>query len=403
MQPPAKTALRRTAWTVAAHAAFEQKAYQDAETGYQAALALLPKRDKGRKDLQERLAASVYQQGVSLRDQGDQPGAARQFLRVGMLAPGAAIRETAEFDAAASLIAAKDWPGSVRILESFRQRYPKSRLLPEITNKLAVAYLETQQPIKAAAEFAAIARQGGQPALRREAGWQAAELYEKAGRNQQAINAYKQYVKDFARPLPQAVEAHQKLIDLYGKLNQPGERDHWLRELVKVDARAGKERTDRSRFLAAKASLQLAQPAYEGFQRVKLQAPLKQNLKRKKQQMQSAIAAYKKAAQYGVAEVTTAATYRIGELYQRFGQSLLDSERPRGLNAEELEQYEILLEEQAFPFEDKAIALHETNTRRTAEGVYDQWVKRSFEALAKLLPARYAKQEMAEEVVNAIN
>jgi len=402
-QPPAPPPLRRTAWIVAAHAAFDQQAYAEAETGYQAALALLPKRDQQYRALQERLAAAVYEQGVALRKAGKQRQAAHEFLRVGTLVPGASIRATAEFDAASSLIAAKEWPGAVRILEAFRKRYPKSKLLPEINNKLAVAYLETQQPVKAAAEFAAIARQAGKPELRREAGWQAAQLYEKAGRNGQAIQAYRAYIRAFPSPLTQVVEAQQRLADLSDKLGKRGDRAYWLRQIVKQDAGAGKARTDRTRYLAAKASLELARPAYDGFARIQLKAPLKQNLKRKKRQMKRAIAAYKRAAEYGVAEVTTAATYRIGELYRQFGKALLKSERPKGLNPEELEQYEILLEEQAYPFEDKAIALFETNTQRTAQGVYDTWVQKSFAALAKLLPARYAKREKSEEVVDALN
>ena len=39
----------------------------------------------------------------------------------------------------------------------------------------------------------------------------------------------------------------------------------------------------------------------------------------------------------------------------------MDSERPKELSKVELEQYNVLLEEQAFPFEEKAIELHEVN------------------------------------------
>ena len=77
----------------------------------------------------------------------------------------------------------------------------------------------------------------------------------------------------------------------------------------------------------------------------------------------------------------------------------MDSERPPELNDEELEQYEILLEEQAFPFEEKAIELFTVNASRSAEGVFDDWVARSFERLAELMPARFAKYEKAEEHV----
>jgi cellulose synthase operon protein C len=62
----------------------------------------------------------------------------------------------------------------------------------------------------------------------------------------------------------------------------------------------------------------------------------------------------------------------------------------------------VMLEEQAFPFEEKAMELHEINTQRTKAGIYDEWVQRSFVALAKLRPVRYGKNEKSEGAIDAI-
>src|SRR6187549_1972318 len=112
--------------------------------------------------------------------------------------------------------------------------------------------------------------------------------------------------------------------------------------------------------------------------------------------MKAALAQYNKAADYGVAEVTTAANYEIAELYHTLSKDLLSSERPKELSKDEVEQYDILLEEQAFPFEEESIGLHEVNAARTADGIYDEWVQKSLAALAELMPARYAKTEIGE-------
>ena len=79
-----------------------------------------------------------------------------------------------------------------------------------------------------------------------------------------------------------------------------------------------------------------------------------------------------------------------------FGKALLASERPKKLNKAEREQYNVLLEEQAFPFEEKATEIHALNAHRATSGIYDQWVKSSFEALRELRPARYGKTERME-------
>jgi hypothetical protein len=103
-----------------------------------------------------------------------------------------------------------------------------------------------------------------------------------------------------------------------------------------------------------------------------------------------------------VAEVTTAATYESAELYRQLGKDLMSSERPNGLSKDELEQYNVLLEEQAFPFEENAIKLHEVNAARTKDGDYDEWVQKSFAALAQLNPGRYGKVELGEPLVDSL-
>lgn len=138
------------------------------------------------------------------------------------------------------------------------------------------------------------------------------------------------------------------------------------------------------------------------YREVALVEPLQKQLKLKKTRFEEALKAYAQAADYGIAEVTTAATFHTASLYQDFGRSLLGSQRPKKLSKTELAQYDVLLEEQAFPFEEKAIELHELNARRAGEGVYDAWVQRSFAALGQLRPVRYGKAERLEETLDAI-
>jgi len=394
--------LRRTAWTVIAHTEFEKGAFDRAEAGYREVLALTNAQDKGRSALIERMASSIYKQGEQRRAVGDTRGAIANFLRVGKVAPGSPVRITAEYDAAASLIALKDWTEASRVLEHFRQAYPEHALQPEVSNKLAVCYLESGQLPKAAAEFARLAETKKDPRVRREAMWQAAELYDKAGQHNTAIQTYARYVKLFPHPLEPATEARQHLAQFYAQRRNTKLQHQWLQDIIRAEKLGGRERTERTRYLAAQAALTLAEPSYEEFRKVRLVEPLKKSLKKKKHKMEVAIKALGTAADYGVAEIATASTYRIAEIYAEFGRALMTSQRPKSLSGEALEQYNVMLEEQAFPFEEKAIEIHEVNARRATEKVYDKWVKQSFTALGKLQPARYAKAERAEEVIYAI-
>ena len=176
-------------------------------------------------------------------------------------------------------------------------------------------------------------------------------------------------------------------------------RSYWLNEIVVADARGKNQRTDRTKYLAATASMELIKPLHRSYQQAKLTVPLKKSLKKKKKLMQQSIDAYNKALKYRVEEVTTEATYQIAEIYHSFAEALLESQRPKGLNEEELEEYELLLEEQAYPFEEKAIDIHLANFKRIPTGTYDQPVRDSLKVLGELMPFRYAKAEQTEAFV----
>ncbi|MCF6281557.1 MAG: tetratricopeptide repeat protein [Candidatus Polarisedimenticolaceae bacterium] len=401
-QPPATAAQQLSAWKIVAHASFERSEFAQAEESYKRVLESLPSRSRQRTVFVERLAASIYKQGELERLVGQHQLAAAHFLRIGTQTPSASIVATADYDATISLITANDWTKAVQILVGFEKKYPGYKLLPEVRKNLALGYLNTDQPIKAATVFSQIAESDRSPEIQRDASWQAAELYQKAGSKWQAIGAYKRYVRAFPKPMAQALEGREQLVQLYQKINEPKKRDYWLRQIVKVDKAAGEARNDRSRYLAAKATYILSEPLFSDYERIELRIPLRKSLKKKRHRMKLAIDSYSRLAQYQVAEFATLATFRMAKIYQHLGQSLMTSDRPKGLNEEELEQYEMLLEEQAYPFEEKAIEIFQANAERTTMGIYDEWVKRSFTELAMLIPARYAKQERLTEVVSVL-
>jgi hypothetical protein len=175
-----------------------------------------------------------------------------------------------------------------------------------------------------------------------------------------------------------------------------------LRKKIQLVDTLGAAAPDRAKYLAAEGQLILADDARAAFDAVELSDPLAKSLQRKQQALKDAIAAYEKAAGYGVAEFATAPTYQIADIYAALSRGLMASTRPKGLSDMELEQYDVLLEEQAFPFEEQSISLHEINVHRSWDGVYDRWVQKSFEALRALVPARFDKQEMQVGYVDTI-
>ncbi|HEU4627212.1 MAG TPA: tetratricopeptide repeat protein [Steroidobacteraceae bacterium] len=402
-QPPVDQPKQRIAWTIVAQANYDLGQYEKAEPAYLKARELAGNDPKMREDLTERLAAAVYKQGEAKTKAGDNAGAVEDFLRVARVAPDSKIKSTAEYDAAAALINLKQWERAIGVLEDFRREYPKSELQADVGRKLAVAYTEAGRSGQAAAEFERIASDPHEDKkVQREALLQSADLYTKANNIPKANAMLEKFVATNPRPVADAVEARQRLAEYAERTGDTAKRDQWYREIVKADATAGNERTDRTKYLAAKAQLALAQPVRDAFRGVRLTAPLKKSLVGKRAALDKALAAYRQAAEYNVAEVTTAATYETAELYRTLAKDLLNSERPKSLKDEALEEYNALLEEQVFPFEEQAINIHELNVARAQEGVYDESVRKSYQALAELKPGRYGKTELVQDVVTVL-
>jgi tetratricopeptide (TPR) repeat protein len=402
-QPPADASKRRIAYTIIGQSNFDLLNFAEAEKGYVAARDLLPVNDKMRTDLTERIASSVYRQGEAKQKSGDSLGAVDDFLRIAQVAPTSKIAAQAQYDAGAQLVNLKEWPRAIQVLEGFRANNPKSEYTADVTRKLAVAYGETGQAGQAAVEFERIALNPSESKdIQREANLSAADLYAKAGNTTKAVSMLEHFVVTYPTPVADSVEARQKLADIAGNAGNIEGQRRWQREIIAADKNAGAGRTDRTQYLAAKSTLALAGPVRDEYRDIALVLPLKASLAKKKKAMEAALGAYKAATDYRVAEVTTVATYEIAEIYRKLGQDIMKSERPKKIAGDQLDEYNSLLEEQAFPFEEQAIKTHEINTARVKENVYDDGVKKSYAALAELKPGRYGKSEVLSASFDAL-
>ena len=411
-QPPPDDAMLRYGWTTIANGEFDLGQYDVAEYAYNTLLALPGLSDTERGRYREQLAVSVYRQAETLRDeQGDMLAAAAMFMRVGQVYPQASVRKNAEFDAATLYLAEADHTAAINVLEDFRRRYPDDPLTETVPDKLAMAYEATGNFGAAALELERIAdtNEESDPALSQQALWQAAAMQDQAIASSSsreatdgAIRLYRKYVWAWPEPLDLRAEGQHRLTELYAMQQDDERRDFWLQKLVETLADAGNDASDRVAWLGAWAGFTLAETQFQAFSDIRLTQPLRRSLGQKTDAMRAALQRYEDVAAIGVAEYATAAQFQIGEMYRVLASDIMDSERPRGLDELELEMYELLLEEQALPYEDQAIDLYMANTDMVADDIYDDWVKRSFSALGELLPGRYAKFEQVEPYVDII-
>ncbi|MEJ2657104.1 MAG: tetratricopeptide repeat protein [Desulfobacterales bacterium] len=442
----------RDAWLVIGHSSYELLRYSEAESAYLKVLALLPEKDKTREALIDNLAAAIYKQGEQANVAQDYRLAADHFLRVSRVAPTSKIRPSAEYDAAAALIRLKDWDKATEVLLGFRNNFPGNPLQPEVTQKIAYVYRENNQFSLAANEYERIERESKDDEIRKEALLIAGELHEKEGNSVRALEVYRRYADYFPQPVDLNLETRNKIAEILKAKNDRKSYLNELEQIVAIDATAGSARTPRTRYLAGKAALVLAENTYETFLAVKLVKPLKDNLQKKKSLMKKAINRFNSLTDYESGELTAAATFYLAEIYSNFSKALMTSERPvltfdyyrvkpgdtlsaiakrydidvsriarennlnksnfivagkklkipRGLYPLELEQYELAMEEQAYPFEEKAIKVHQSNLALIKKGVYNEWIDKSLQKLAKFMPARYDKPEETTGIVGSL-
>ncbi|WP_226664431.1 tetratricopeptide repeat protein [Microbulbifer aggregans] len=401
-QPPPNAEQRRRILLLLGHSYFETDNFPVAESAYAQLLAGMSSSEPEYLGIRDRLQSSIYKQAEILLQQVHLTSDSLEYITpteeaIALLlrvrtSGRSEIAAVAQYDAINQLIKLERWPVARAEVADFRQFYPNHRLTPSLTAKAVAIYQGMDMPGAAADELLLLAANDSDPEVRRSSLYLAAEQFQQAGVAHKAIDAYRQYVRTWRQPALQNLEAQQQLVSLYEESGNQRERNLWLQSLA-----GNKVSEPRGRYLAASAQTELAAQSYARFERLSLTLPLKQSLKNKKQAMEATVADYRKVLDFGIAEFTTAANFRLAEVYRQLSRDLMDSQRPNGLNPLELEQYEILLEEQAYPFEEKAIELHEANIQRTANGIYDDWIKSSFSSLETLLPARYRKPETTVE------
>ena len=383
--------LYRVALTTSAHSYFALGAYDKAAAGYRKQLAHFGPTPQ----IEERLLATVFKQAEIAEAAGEIEQAIGFYQALSEIDDKADVSIAAEYDIALLFENMGDLARATSQLEAFRHKHPRHRLSAEIPPRLVALFESQQRYNEAASVLIEIVSHTQDDEVKRQAQYRAAELYLQANNTEMAIDSFRHYAHEYEMPASLRFEAMTHLDSLYLAAGETKKREYWLKKKLKTfQTLPVTDQTDRIKFLAADAALYLADQVLEDFEAYKLGLPLKKSLKRKRKLMQAALDAYAITEAVGVYEFVTAANHRTGRVYQHLARSLIDSARPNGLNALELAQYEILLEEQAFPFEEQAIAIYQRNLQLGWQQRWNSWIDESLQSLAILSPGRYERQEM---------
>jgi tetratricopeptide (TPR) repeat protein len=400
--PDIETAHKKTALLILGHGWFELNDFVTAENAYHQLLDFDLEQDEQSK-VEERLLAAVFKQGEASEAAGEPDDAIYHYLRIGELDHDAELAIQGHFDAIAVIESTQRTAEAAELLADFRQRYPDHELGRDTSKRLADMYERTENWSAAALEYIEISNSAEDSDVRRQSAYRAAELYLKLDDIPSALAHFGDYAHTYMEPMDLRLEAMQHLDEIYQRTGEPDKRRFWLHKKVDVYQSMGGNPTARATYLAAQAEFVFAEDERVRFDGARLSHPLKKSLKRKQTVLKRTVNAFERVADYQVVEFSTASTFHIADVYAALSKEIINSDRPKGLSELELDQYEILLEEQAFPFEEQAIGLHEINMRRSWKGTYDDWVKKSFVELGRLMPARFDKPEIEIAYVKTIH
>jgi len=383
---------------------FQLKRYDVSERIYLAMANDKSLTKKQKDEAKDGLALSIYYQGKQSMEANNIQQSIVHYARIVDIAPNTETASIGLFDAIALSMQQENWLNAIQYIKIFRQHYPSHKLSTDITKKLSVAYLNSKQNVAAAKELEKLSGHDENIEYNMASLLKAAQLYQENKETQSAIRAYQNYIQRYPQPYTDYAESLFQLTLLNMQLGNEAKTLAWHKVIFSSDKQTPNNvKTDRTNFIASHSAMALARESNNKFTDVKLKQPLKNNLRRKKKKMQESVNYYAKASSYGLAETTTEATYAIAKIYNDFSQSLLTSEVPKHLNDDQQEEYMFLLEDQAFPFEEKAIEFYEVNMSYTNDDIYDQWIVKSLKQLQILFPLRYQRTTKVEEVINALH
>ncbi|MBI5017629.1 MAG: tetratricopeptide repeat protein [Deltaproteobacteria bacterium] len=365
---------------------FREGSFGEAEAAARRALAARPSPEVAER-ADKLLTFSVFKQGEEAEGAGDRDAANRHFFRLADEFPASEVAQVA-LNRAAENLRALNRPAEAaevygRLAHTYRgSAYARNAL--EVSAQLLSSLGDWRQ---AARNYEDLYRTDPRAEGAADALYRAGLAAEKGGDLATAARLF----GEFSSRLPGDLRRGEALFR-EGTALRTLERPAEARERFAAAWEAPAE-GDRATY-RAQAALALGDLTLEGFRGVELKGDLEQSLGRKEALLDEALGYLARAASLPFAETLTASLYRAGRAFEDMKESLLGSERPPELTAEEREQYDFLLEEKAAPLEETSVSYYRKGiASAVASGVHTEWVDRMFERLEALLPWAYQRAE----------
>ncbi len=400
--------------------ALNQYAYEVLESS-------LGRRDEVAQYLGGILSASIFKDAQSEEQKGNRRRAAVIYQDMVGRFPTSEFADDALFNAGLNLEKEARYYESIAVFERLLAAYPTSEFIPKAVFLLARNNERVLNYLGAVRYYLKLAREFPNEKEGPDAVYNSALLLEKMGDLDRAASVYLEYVNrypkrtDLAQVLFFAADAYYKNEDwanaalvyenyIRGK-HEPKELlvEAWYkwamceeklgnaersRELLVETTNVYKAWTAGGKIAppgyGAHGAFLAAQERFDEYAAMKLTLPasrMAKQLEQKAAELQKIVGVMTEVVMFGDPEWASAALYLIGEAYQNFADTLFTAPVPPELSEEEAEIYQLELQDQAFPIEDKALQAFQRQLDTSLKnGIENEWTELTRTRLRKLNP-----------------
>ncbi|MBI5560809.1 MAG: tetratricopeptide repeat protein [Deltaproteobacteria bacterium] len=211
-------------------------------------------------------------------------------------------------------------------------------------------------------------------------------LYEKDAQYDKAEGVFRRYADSKGASEEKGLEALFRLGSAQIKAGNKRVGLKTLKDLVESRGKA------KGPFIA-KAKLSLLNDNLDDYLKVELTQPFEETFKKKTELLNALLSGYSTLVDENVPGLLPEIFLSMGMAFENFRDSILGSERPGDLSKEELEEYNFLLEEKAYPYDEQAVGAYENGLKAgIAQKLYDDPVEKTIERLAVIRPALYRRR-----------
>ncbi len=334
-------------------------------------------------------AAAIYERGKKT------DRALELYLKLIRTYPDHEVTPQAIFVVGAIHEARTDYLEAAEYFESLK-RFPKHSLTPDAIYNAGAIRMALGKYAEALSAFGLYMEMFKDRADRPEVYLIMAEIYGKSGDWKRAVEQYRGFAKAF--PKATLLQVKASLLAAKGILAQNpeayGEAGPLLAAVVRDFRRlSATDKEGVARHWAAEARFLEGEALYRKMKEVQLELPegvFRRRIKTKAEWQVKAEAAYLEVFTFKSDRWSAAGATRVGDLYVEFSEALYRVPIPEALNPDEQEIYRALIDEVAFPLQEKAIVSFQTAVALAQEKrVYNVWSAAGARSLAKLSPEAF--------------